>query len=326
METTPLIPRQKIDPTPTPTYETLRDREIAISDDEYDETKTMDELLMNEDDEDDDTQNPKKKWTWRHSLCIWVIIIVAGLLCAVFLPPLFNTVDDTPSLFGGMYSVAHNQEYNVNNHYTSDITCPSGYYATAVGKFLACYQCGDVHLYLCLKEDTTEDARGFFGGMFNENKCGGKQYENPLTGDFTCTDGGYEPYLAIQATTQSLTNENTNCDTNVYVCLKPALDYYNLGGFYTTFTNKIESDECEEQALLTDDEKSSMCAESNVEHHLMHSLDCPHRYEQHLLSHVYSPGATRSCPGCNGRAYICLMEEREIDDKENDDMLGAQHP
>ena len=97
------------------------------------------------------------------------------------------------------------------------------------------------------------------------------------------------------------------------------MDYYNLGGFYTSFTNKVESDECV-------DCDSTSCDELNVEHLLIHSLDCPHGSEQHLLAHVYSPGATKSCPACNGRAYICLMPDTEIDIKENDDILGAQHP
>ena len=85
------------------------------------------------------------------------------------LPQHFSAFDHTQSIFGGMYSVAHNEEYNVANHYTNDITCPDGYSPNAVGKFQACYQCGDVHLYLCLQDDATEDPRGFFGGMYNEN-------------------------------------------------------------------------------------------------------------------------------------------------------------
>ena len=93
------------------------------------------------------------------------------------------------------------------------------------------------------------------------------------------------------------------------------MDYYNLGGFYTQYTNEIQSD-C----------TSFVCEDKDVEHHLIHSLSCPKRYEQHLLAHVYSPGSTDECPGCNGRAYVCLMPETEIDDKENDDILGAQHP
>lgn len=184
-----------------------------------------------------------------------------------------------------------------------------------VGDFAACYECGDVSLHLCLKDDTTEDPRRFFGGMFNINNCENEQYDNPLTGSPGCDiDGGYNPYLAITA------QNGDNCDQNIYVCLKGELDYYNLGGFYTEFKTKIESEsnQCENDITFE-------CEDKNVEHHILHSLECPEFYEKHLIAHVYSPGMGE-CPGCNGRAYICLMPEDILDDTEQDDVLGAQHP
>ena len=190
-----------------------------------------------------------------------------------------------------------------------------------VGHFVACYECGDVYLHLCLKDDTNEDPRRFFGGMFNINNCETEQYDNPITGGLGCDiNGGYNPYLAIASQ-----NDN-NCDTNIYVCLKGELDYYNLGGFYTQFKTKIES-ESESESEQCENEITFECDDKNVEHHLIHSLQCPKLYEQHLIAHVYSPGSTQDCPGCNGRAYICLMPgSGKIDDADKDDILGAQHP
>eukprot|EP00486_Rosalina_sp_Unknown_P010671 CAMPEP_0201580996 /NCGR_PEP_ID=MMETSP0190_2-20130828/60438_1 /ASSEMBLY_ACC=CAM_ASM_000263 /TAXON_ID=37353 /ORGANISM="Rosalina sp." /LENGTH=75 /DNA_ID=CAMNT_0048018113 /DNA_START=24 /DNA_END=248 /DNA_ORIENTATION=+ len=75
METTPLLPGSSIDPTPTPGYEALRDREVPITDDDL--------INIHEMNAEEEDEAPKKKWTWKHSLIIWIIVIVAGLLCAV---------------------------------------------------------------------------------------------------------------------------------------------------------------------------------------------------------------------------------------------------
>ncbi len=308
METKPLLSTSGLIGQ-QPDYEALRSRDISS-------------LLAEQTDEENE-QASKRKCTWKHALAILIIVVVTGLLLAVFLPPRLNAFNQTESIFGGAYTIAHNHDYNVANHYTEDTSCPEGYSSYIVAHFLACYECGGSHLYLCLKDDATEDPRGFFGGMYNSNNCGGKKYENPLTSSFGCdTDGGYDSYLAIASQTDD------DCDTNVYVCLKgQKLDYYNLGGFYTSFSNKIESEStCSDEDGIDDDTKLTTCEDKNVDHYLVHSLDCPERYEHHLIAHIYSPGATEECPGCNGRAYICLMPESEIDDKENDDILGAQHP
>lgn len=82
-----------------------------------------------------DTNIPiKKKCTWKHVLGILIIIVITGICLAVFLPGPLANLKDTPSIFGGMYSVAYNEKYNVINHYTKDLSCPDGY-SSHIGLF-----------------------------------------------------------------------------------------------------------------------------------------------------------------------------------------------
>lgn len=78
---------------------------------------------------DDIDVAPKTKCSWKSTLIVLIILAIAGLLLAVFLPHRLKSYDNQDSIFGGMYTVALNSDYNVNNHYTSDITCPDGYSA-----------------------------------------------------------------------------------------------------------------------------------------------------------------------------------------------------
>eukprot|EP01083_Nonionella_stella_P025892 71279_1 len=112
-----------------------------------------------------------------------------------------------PSIFGGMYSTGVNKVYSVNNYYTNDQSCPINYSPHHVAYFLACYRCGGVNLYLCLKDGLQSDPRQFFGGVYNTNGCGGVQFVNPLTGDFSCdTTQGYQSHLIIATQTDGYCN------------------------------------------------------------------------------------------------------------------------
>mmetsp|Transcript_46322 Transcript_46322/g.74279 ORF Transcript_46322/g.74279 Transcript_46322/m.74279 type:complete len:286 (+) Transcript_46322:19-876(+) len=247
------------------------------------------------------------KWTFmRCGGMFLVAIIVAGICLAVFLPgPLAQL--ENPSIFGGMFSISDDERYNVNNHFTQDVSCPDGYSEHAVARFLACYQCDEVELYLCLHDEVHKDPKGFFGGMYNTNECGATQYVNPLTNSYGC-DGkeGYLPYLAIASQTQHF------CDTNVYVCLKGELqDDVLLGGFYTEF---VTSNGC------------GTCSDGNVNNAMIDSLECPDNYLRRMIAYTYSPGAVAECPGCNGRAYACLMrlQNQEEGEAETEQQSDAQ--
>eukprot|EP01084_Bolivina_argentea_P011760 22001_1 len=228
----------------------------------------------------------RNKWSCiRCGVIVLLLIILAAIFIGVFVKNAKQIMK--PSIFGGVYSTAEEEQYNTINHYTNDLNCPDGYSSYKIGYFLACYRCGGVSLHLCLKDEIESDPREFFGGMYNTNECGKKQYTNPLTKTYGCdTENGYQKYLAIAAQT------NNYCDTNIYVCLKGTVDYQNLGGFYTEYTT---SNGC------------GNCRESNVNNAMINSLTCPDKYDKHLVAYTYSPGSAIECPGCNGRAYLCEM-------------------
>ena len=231
--------------------------------------------------------NDSKQWMKCFGGMILIAIVITVICLAIFFPssPLQT---DTPSIFGGMYSISEDTKYNVVNYQTNELNCPYGYDSYQVGHFEACYNCGAVQLYLCLLNTVEKDPRGFFGGAFNVNDCGGKQFTNPITNTFGCNGReGYHAYLAIASQTDNY------CDTNVFVCLKGALDYRNLGGFYTQFN---EPNGC-------------MSCNGNVNNALINSLSCPNRYKSHQIAYAYSSGGLSGCPGCNGKAYVCELPQ-----------------
>ena len=250
----------------------------------------------------------RARCSWKYIFILIAVIVIAGICVGIFMPRHRRGLEE--SIFGGMYSIAINSEYDVPNHYTQDMSCPDGYTAHIVAHFLACYNCGTTQLHLCLKDDTLKDPRKYFGGMFNVNHCSdGKQFVNPLTGDYGCNiDAGYKPYLAVAS------NVDGECDTDVFVCLKGELelDYYNFGGVFTEFTTPVQFD---------NEHECGGCDDHNVINSMSDELKCPDKYDAHLIAHAYSPlRGNTECPGCNGKVYVCLIPngviEKDIDEED----------
>lgn len=156
-------------------------------------------------------------------------LLVAPLYLALASTPPSNTYMD----FGGMYGYASGGRVYANP-YTGLASCPAGYTATPVVGTTGV----DFPLMLCGRVTSGGTLPlADFGGMFGYGRLDGStatfQFNNPITGGFSCPAGYYA--------TQVLGNETSIYDYPLYYCHRPHVPgsyvYYRLGGMFGNYGN-----------------------------------------------------------------------------------------